>query len=97
MKLASPSSPESRARVLVATLLSFAIVIMPFAQLAAATRGKQRADDRAAKNVATDNLFVNPPAAPLLPGPKPGPARTSVAAGRISDGHDGRGADGDCE
>ena len=46
MKLSSPYSPESRARVLVATLLSFAILIMPFAQLAAATRGERRAESR---------------------------------------------------
>src|SRR5438046_1760074 len=54
---------------------------MPFAQLAAGrqrseVRG-QRSEDKAAKNVATDNLFVNPLTAvpaPALPGPKPEPA-----------------------
>src|SRR6266536_1167155 len=74
MQSFSTRSPESRSRVLVATLLSFAILIMPFAQLAAATR-RQRSDDQAAKNVATDNLFVNPlTAVPGLPGPRPEPA-----------------------
>ena len=89
MKLSFPSSPEGSSRVLVATLLSFAILIIPFAQLAAATRGNQRSEirgrrseDKAAKNVATDNLFDNPlPAAPApaLPGPQPEPPPQPLA------------------
>src|SRR5436309_5445013 len=62
---------------------------MPFAQLAAATRGNQRSEargqrseDKATKNVATDNLFVNPLTAvpaPPLPGPRPEPAPQPLA------------------
>src|SRR2546425_27994 len=66
---------------------------MPFAQLAAATRGNQRSEargqrseDKAAKNVATDNLFVNPPTAAPLPGPRPNraPQRLAPPVGSVT-------------
>ena len=89
MKSSNPLSRCANRRVLTACVLSFAILIMPFAQLAAATRGNQRSEargqrseDKATKNVATDNLFVNPLTAvpaPALPGPQPEPAPQPLA------------------
>ena len=89
MKSSNPLSRCVNRRVLTACVLSFAILIMPFAQLAAATRGNQRSEargqrseDKATKNVATDNLFVNPLTAvpaPPLPGPRPEPAPQPLA------------------
>jgi len=81
VKSGNPLSHCANRRALTACVLSFAILVMPFAQLAAATRGKQRPEirdqrsDDQTKNVATDNLFVNPlTAVPGLPGPRPEPA-----------------------
>ena len=94
MKSSNPLSYCANRRALTACVLAFAILITPFAQLAAATSRQrsgvrdqrsenkdQRADDQA-KNVATDNLFVNPLTAvpaPPLPGPQPEPAPQPLA------------------
>jgi large repetitive protein len=90
MTLGSSNSSESFFRALIATILSFAIIIVPFAQMAAAARGGVANVKKAASssletksNKTTEDLFVNKPAALVAPQPQP-PVAPPPPAGSVS-------------
>src|SRR5438067_6783067 len=89
MSKPSPGQPVTNLRVFAALLLSFLLITMPFAQMAALTKqrsevrnqtadGRRQAADRTATNTAAaaENLFVNGP----IPGPAPQPLAPTIVA-----------------